>query len=356
MSIVKEGFRVAPTADERVYEAARLFHAGRNGQNFQAQANLQEAFTTSDFPKLLGNAFEQQAIKAQNAAVKEFEPILATATLPDFRRSKLVDLWSGDEFEKVAEGEEYRGGTLNETDLDHGTAKYGKSYGLTFELRLQRRFSDLANFPTFLGNGAVKAENTAVANTLVTTSGWDPALFGSVASVDLTPEALDAAIKQLATTEDHRGDLVDISNLVLVHGPGLTSEVNRLLNAEKIITKVTNGTKVTETEVNNPFRGLVTSLPSRAVGKSLGAKQGKAWALVQGSSSTLPSLIKTGLEGHDGNVDIRVERNQGEAVGGGQIAVEEGSFRDDTIWYRGRNFFGIDKGFGAGVYASNGTA
>ncbi|MNY79501.1 hypothetical protein D3C86_2201600 [compost metagenome] len=55
-------------------------------------------------------------------------------------------------------------------------------------------------------------------------------------------------------------------------------------------------------------------------------------------------------------MDIRVKRDQGEIVGGGQVAVDEGSFNDDTIWYRGRNFFGIDKGFTTGVYASNGGA
>lgn len=355
-TIEEAGFRKAPTHAERVHEAASLFGKGRNGSNYSAQALLQEAFTTSDFPVLLGTALEQKAIAAQQAAVREFEPVLATATLPDFRRSKLVDLWGADEFERVAQAEEYKSGKLNETSLDHGTEKWGKTYKLTFELRLQRRFSDLANFPTLLGNGAVKAENTAVAGKLVNDTGWDPALFGTVGTEKLTPEALDAAIKALAMREDHRGDLVDTANLVLVHGPGLTSEVNRLLNAERIVTKVTNGTKVTETEVNNPFRGLVTSLASRSVGKALGAKQGTAWALVQGKASTLPSLIKTGLEGHDGNVDIRVKRDQGESVGGGQIAVDEGSFNDDTIAYRGRTFFGIDAGFGTGVYASNGTA
>lgn len=350
----KQGWRTAPTREEKVFEAASFFGKGRRG-GVMAQAEVTEAFSTSDFPVLLGDAFEKKAIAAQKAAVKEFEPILATATVPDFERHKLIDLWSGDEFERVGQGEEYKGGSLNETGLDHGTAKWGKSYGLTFELRLRRLFSDLAKFPELLGNGAVKAENTAVAKELVTAGGWASSLFGTVETVNFSAEALDAAIKALSMREDHRGDLVDTSNLVLVHGPGLATEVTRVLNAAKVVIKVTNGTKVTETEIDNPFKGLVTPLVSRSVGKALGANQGKAWALVQGKDSTLPSLVKTGLEGHDGNVDIRVQRDQGENVGGGQIAVDEGSFRDDTIWYRGRTFFDIDKGFGTGVYASNGA-
>ncbi|RII41881.1 hypothetical protein DWB68_10160 [Galactobacter valiniphilus] len=356
MNFDKHGFRAAPSHQEKVHEAAKFFNAGRTGSPIQ-QAELQEAFSTPDFPKLLGDAFTKKAIVAQKAAVNEFDPILAHTTVPDFQRHKLVDLWGADEFERVREGEEYKGGSLNETDLDHGTAKWGKSYGLTFELRLRRLFSDLANFPTLLGNGAVKAKNTAAASALVTAAGaWDPALFGAVQSTALDADGLDAAINALAIREDHRGDLVDTSNLVLVVGPGLQTQAARLLNVDRLVIKQTVGNKETRTEVPNPFKGLVTLLVSRSVGKRLGANQSKAWALVQGKGSTLPSLIDTGLEGHDGNVDIRVKNDQGTNVGGGAISADQGSFNDDTIWYRGRTFFGIDKGFGTGVYASNGAA
>jgi len=348
-----KGWRKAPTRDERVYEAAKFFGSGRSGGPL-AQAEVAEAFSTSDFPILLGAAFTKKAVAAQKAAVDEFEPVLTHTTAPDFERHKLIDLWSGDEFERVRQGEEYKGGTLNETDLDHGTAKYGKSYGLTFELRMRRVFSDLANFPTLLGSGAVKAKNSAVAQLLASGGAWSTAFFGTVDNVALSPESLDAALKVLALREDHRGDLVDTSNLILLVGPGLQSEANRILNADKISMEVTVGSKVTKTEIANPFRGIVTLLVSRRLGKELGANQGKAWALIQGKGSTLPSIIDTGLEGHDGNVDIRVKRDQGDSVNGGPVPIEEGSFNDDTIWFRGRNFFGIDKGFTTGVYASNG--
>lgn len=350
----KAGWRAAGTNDERIHEAAAFFGKNRRGSAIQ-QGELVEAFTTSDFPVLLGNAFQAKAIAAQKAATNEFEPILVHTTAPDFERRKLVDLWSGDAFQRVGQGEEYKAGRLAETDLYHGTAKWGLTYGLTFELRLRRMFSDLAKFPTFLGNGAVRAKNNAVADLLVQGGAWNPAFFGTVATLDLTPENIDAAIKELALREDHRGDLVDVSSVYLVHGAGLRGEVNRILNAAKLRMKVTTGSKETVTEIDNPFRGIVTPLESRTIGKALGANQSKAWALVQGKDGDLPSIIDTGLEGHDGNVDIRVKRDQGESIGGGQVAVDQGSFNDDTIHYRGRTFFGIDAGFTTGVWASNGA-
>lgn len=355
MSIFEnKGWMTAPTREERVYEASVFFGKGRRGGPI-AQAEVTEAFTTHDFPILLGDAFTKKAIAAQKAAVDEFDSILASATSPDLTRHKLVDLWGGDAFERVAEGEEYKGGTLNETELSHGTEKWGKSYGLTMELRLRRVFSDLANFPQYLGSGATKAKNNAVASVLADGTGWSAAYFGTVATAAFDPDNLDAAIKALAMRTDHRGDLVDISNLVLVHGPGLRGEVNRVLNAYELEMNVTSGSKVTKTKITNPFKGVVTPLESRTIGAKLGGKAGTGWALVQAKDSTLPSLINTGLEGHDGNVDIRVKRDQGESLGGGLVPVDQGSFNDDTIWYRGRTFFGIDKGFTTGVYASNGS-
>lgn len=355
IDLMKEGFRRATSRDEQVFEAASLFAKGRNSANFSAQAVLMEAFSTSDFPVLLGDAFEKQALKAYKDTPLEFEPILHDTTVEDFRRQKLVDLWGADAFERVREGEEYKGGTLNETEVEHGTGKYGRNYGLTWELRLARQFSAMANFPRALGNGAVKSQNNLVANTLVGDSGWSSDFFGAtVGSENLTPEALDAAIKALALKENHRGELVDTSSLVLVHGPGLRGEVGRILTAARIVTKVTNGSKVTETEVDNPYRGIVTPLESRTIGGKLGASNANGWALVQAKESDLPSIVRTKLAGHP-DVDIRVKRDQGQAIGGGEISVEDGSFNDDTIWYRGRSVVGIDPAFTVGVYASNGS-
>ena len=355
IDLMKEGFRRAPSRDEKVFEAASLFAQGRNSGNHLAQAVLVEAFSTSDFPVLLGAAFEKQALKAYKDTPLEFEPILHDTTVEDFRRQKLVDLWGADPFERVNEGEEYKGSTLNETEVSHGTGKFGRNYGLTWELRLARQFSAMANFPKALGNGAVKSQNNLVADTLVGDSGWDTGFFGTVGTEKLTPEALDAAIKALALKENHRGELIATADLVLVHGPGLRGEVARILTSARIVTKVTNGSKVTETEVDNPYRGIVAPLESRTIGGRLGSTNADGWALVHGKTSDLPSLIRTKLAGHP-DVDIRVKRDQGQSVGGGEISVDDGSFNDDTIWYRGRSVVGIDPAFTVGVYASNGTA
>lgn len=341
--------------NNRIKEAAGLFHDAVNGSFYQ-KAKLQEAFSTSDFPKLLAAALGMQAVAAQKAAVPEFDSIVTPITVDDFRERKLVDLWSLDEFQPVNEGEEYKGGTLAETDLTHKARKHGLVYGLTWELIKSGDFARLANFPLALANASVRGQNKAVANLLVddAADNWSSAFFGAVQSAALTPENLDLAIKKLAVTEDHRGDLVDVTNLVLVYGPALRTEVNRILKASELEMDVTNGNKVTKTKVQNPFMNVVQPLESRSVAKLLGANAGTGWALVQGTGSTLPGVIKTLVSGEE-TVDIRVKTDQGSRIGGGQLGYQEGSFKDDTIWFRGRDVYGIDKGFTEGVLASSGT-
>ena len=355
IELAREGFRRAQNREDKVYEAMNLL--ARANRSVLDAAVLQEAFTTSDFPVLLADAFERQAVGAYRDTPKEFEDVLVDVTVEDFHRRKLVDLWGADAFEKVEEGEEYKGGKLNETKVEHGLGKYGRTYQVTWELFKSRRFSELANFPRTLGQGAVKSQNNSVADLLVTGGAWNADFFGEVATVPLNADTLRAAITALSTRENHRGELVDVSDLHLVHGPALRAQVTDLLvNLSEIeVTTDLGGGKASKVKITNPFRNLVKPLESRTVGQRLGAAGATAWALVQGKSSDLPSIIRTNLAGHP-EVDIRVKRDQGQRVGGGDVPVEEGSFNDDTIWYRGRSVLGIDPAFTEGVYASKGAA
>ena len=354
IDLAREGFRRAPSHDEKVVEAGLLLKRAEAG-NITAIATLQEAFSTSDFPVLLGQGLQATAITAYKDTPKEFEDVVFDTTVPDFNRRRLVDLWGADEFERVHEGEEYKGSSKKTTDLEHGLGKYGKVAKVTWELFLDRRFSDIADFPRDLAQGAIKTQNSAVADLLVKNGAWNADFFKSVSNLPLTADNLQKAINELAIRENHRDELVDVSSLYLVHGPALRSQVQALLvHLEKVEITTTDGSKSTKQVQDNPFRNVVKPLESRSVGKRLGTDSGTAWALIQGKGSDLPSIIRTSLAGHP-EVDIRVENAQGQSLGGGALSPTDGSFKDDTISYRGRAVTGIDPGFTPGVWASKGA-
>ena len=222
IDLAREGFRRAPSHDEKVIEAGLLLKRAEAG-NITAIATLKEAFSTSDFPVLLGQGLQATAITAYKDTPKEFEDVVFDTTVPDFNRRRLVVLWGADEFERVHEGEEYKGGTKQPTDLEHGLGKYGKVAKVTWELFLDRRFSDIADFPRDLAQGAIKTQNSAVADLLVKNGAWNADFFKSVSNLPLTADNLQKAINELAIRENHRDELVDVSSLYLVHGPAPVS-------------------------------------------------------------------------------------------------------------------------------------
>lgn len=350
----KEGYRAAPTHTERVYEAAKLFGEGKNQSNTFAHARLKEAFTTSDFPELLADAFNAQAqeIETRLQAQREFEPILARATVTGFGPTQLRDIWSPDPFERVHEGEEYKAGTLKAIKGKEIEAhKYGRRFDLTMELWHSGDFARLADFPFQLTNGAIKGENKAVAELLTKDGAWDTDNIGTIQDLPFNTDNLDAALAALSQVENHRGDLVDTGQLVLLHGPALTRQVNQVLTAEKIVQST--GTKNNTIEVPNPYRDLITAVESKALAKEFGAGKTGWWALVQSKDSDLPTVARTVIPGLEG-LEIRVKNDQGNRIGGGAIPHEQGSFLNDTIAFRGRDIWGANPLFEKGAFASNG--
>lgn len=349
------GFRRATTLQDKVAEAAALFRAGAAARTAHDRYLLTEAMSTSDFPVLLGKGFEVEAMQAQKDAVKEYEQFAFTTTVPDFRPKKLRDLFGSTMFDDVAEGEEYKGDVLEETEIEVKVGKTGRSFGYTWELALSGDFTNMADFPKRLGNAAVETENDRTHRVFVTETGPNAAFFDTVGTKRLTAENLDAAISGLALKEDHRGDLVDTSKLILVVPPSLQVQAQRLLNAAELELKVQDGSKTATTKVSNPFRGLVELQVSRSLVRiDKSGTRASSWYLLPGRETANPAVVKAGLIGHE-SVDIRVKRDQGERIGGGQPAFDDGSFKDDTVWFRGRHVFGAAAGFNYAAYASTGT-
>lgn len=354
--LAQEGFRTAPSTKARILEAARLFNEGAGHKSAHATYRLREAFTTSDFPVLLGKAFEIETIAAQRDAVREFEPFAYETRVSDFRPKKLRDLFGSAYFEDVAEGEEYKGTTLDETDLEVAVGKTGLAFGLTWELQLSGDFSTLADFPRRLGNAATNTENRKVYGTFVDESGLRDDFFGTIETPKLSAQNLYDAINSLSLVEDHRGDLVDTSRLVLVVPPTLQMEANRIIGSAELEIETTDGVTKLTNRITNPFRDVVQVQVSRTMASlDKSANRATSWALLPAKDTATPAVVKANLLGHE-NVDIRVKRDQGDRVGGGAVDVSEGSFQDDTIWYRGRHVIGAAPAWNYATYASNGTA
>lgn len=351
------GFRTATSRQRRVAEAAKVFAEGVAGRSHTARAVLTEAFTTSDFPVLLGQAFEIEARASFRQVTDETTSIATVETVQDFRPKKIRDLFSDTYFEKVAEGEEYKGDNpFAETEVQIQGEKYGRNYGLTWELMLNQDFAGVADFPGLLGRGAANTRNKVIYQQLVADGGLRSSFFSKTGTDALGYQSLKNAKEYLGTVENQHGDPLDVSQLVLIVPPALEDTAVGLTTARSVNRTFDDGSgNLTEIEQNNPLAGLQVQV-SREFAKQLGSSvRSSAWALVPGASTDNPVLARAQLAGHP-DVDIRVKRDAGDRVGGGQVPFEDGSFDDDTIWYRGRSITGATPAFNQGAYGSTGSA
>lgn len=352
------GFRTANTHDRKVLEAARLFADGFSGRSHTATALLKEAFTTSDFPSLLGEAFEREARAAYRNVTDETAAIARRESVTDFRPKKLLELFGETYFERVAEGEEYKSDNpFKETEIEFRAEKFGRNYGLTWERWMSGDFSALADFPGILGRGGANTRNREVYRHLVGEDGSINAdFFSDTGTAGLGFESLKAAKQHALEADNYRGDgAVDASSLVLVVPSALEDTANALTQVRTVRETTVDGDTTREIERSNTLAGITVQV-SREFGRLLDASvRNSAWALLPGAGTENPALILANLAGHP-DVDIRTKRDQGDRVGGGAVGYEEGSFDNDSIWYRGRSVLGTAAAFTQGSYASTGAA
>lgn len=343
-----------PANLDHVVEAVRTFQQGMTG-GFAARARLQEAFTTSDFPKLLGRGLEVELLDRFQQIDPDWKGIADEITVSDFKPKKLVDLFGIDDFEDVAQGEEYKSKPLAETEYEVQVGKTGLTVLHSWELNLNQDWDAIHHLPERLANAARRTEDKKVFGALLDPKGGpSKSLFtgaSAATNTPLTAGTLQEALESLATRETYDGELADVSKMVLVVHPALQFQANRIVNAQNI--EVTDGN--TKTLEPNPFRGMVNVVAPRALAKyDKGKNAATTWFLLPAPGSTNPALAKAKLQGHE-NPDIRVKNDQGLAVGGGSINPEEGSFGDDTIAYRGRHVTGAAALMPYAVFASTGV-
>jgi hypothetical protein len=350
--LAKEGFRIAPTVKGRILEAAKLFNEGIAGKSAAAEYRMKEAFSTSDFPKLLGAAFQVEARDRYQNTEPEWQNIAPERKVIDFRPAKTIDVNGGrDAFEDVAEGKEYKGRSLNESEFTFSAGKTGNSFGLTFELRKNNQYYQLLDFPGRFGTAARATEDAKVFGQFVNAAGPISAFFGGSVSNKILNEAnLLAAYKTIVARKNADGLPVNFNGkpiTLLVPAP-LQFEAEALVYEPRVDAFVGTSKK-------NPLFGKFNVVVSwRLSVIDVSANSATSWYLFPPKESDFAALGKVTMVGEE-TVDIRVKRDQGERPDGGAIGIEEGSFNDDTIWYRGRHITGgatLDTTF---AYASIGT-
>lgn len=348
--LASEAFRTAPHLTNRILESVKLFRAGCDGIDAFAVARMREAMSTSDFPQLLGAGFQVTARDTYEETVPEWQAIAPVRRVNDFRPAKDIDLFGGRQsFDEVPEGTEYKGRSIGEDSFEFSVLKYGNTFGLTWEMRKNNQYHQLLDFPGRLGSAARATEDEQVFKQFIAAAGPLASFFGTVGTAALSHAALVAAYKAVVAKKDKDNKLIRLGGkpLNLVVPAQLAMEAEEFVNEDKI----PNGSGATKA---NPLKGKFNIVVSETVADINSTNGDTAWYVLPAKESKYAAVAKVTMAGEE-TLDIRVRRDQGERPGGGAVGLEDGSYKDDTIDFRGRLVTGGAKLNTLGVYASKGV-
>lgn len=322
-----------------------------------ATMRVNEAITTSDlFKSAAGEVLDRELLTAYEAQPTQWTKFARRTTVRNFRPKQFRELLAGSQsLTRVPEHSNYPEAKADLRESQITVGKFGEQFGYTFEARINDDIGELQIVPGSWANKARYTEDDeALAQLSDPLTGAPNAAFfnatnGNLGTGALTAERLQAAIVALGQKRDESGRLLRSGPLQLVVGKALEFTAQRILTTSEIRTQDNlNGTTTVQTVIEgNPFAGKITLTV-------LDNLPGNAWFIIPMPSAPRPAFYVAFLAGYE-TPDMRYKADQGNALGGGSLSVDSGSFDDDTIYYRVRHIVGAATGDPLFTYASDGV-
>lgn len=324
---------------------------------------LQEAMTTSDFPLLFGDLLYRQLLGFYAPFPVSYPAYSSPFDLKDFRPLNLLTIDGGSAvLDEVPEEAPYPEVSFTEGRYQLQVRKYGRRYGLSFEMIVNDDLNAFASRPAQMAIGARRMEEKLVTQAFVDASGPHASFYTS-GNKNIVPSnpvlgviGLQAAMTKLAAQVDSDGEPIVIDMYTLVVPPALEITAQNMLNGLQLRVKENGGSTNQELiTLNwmqakfqlkvNPYIPIVAS----------SANGNTSWFLFANpSSGARPALAHGFLRGRRTPQMYMKDPDQ-ILIGGGTSDVMEGNFDNDGIDYKIRHFFGVTRVDPKMTVASNGS-
>lgn len=214
--------------------------------------------STSDFPLLLGAAVGLELRQAYAAAPSGVRQVARQTTARDFRAKRKIGLGDAPALEKVAQGGEFKHGTIGEEGEAYRLETFGRIWGVSRQAMVNDDLGAFTDVTRRMGIAAREAENAALV-ALVTAN---PVLSDSVAVFhadhgNLTGTyaapsvaALGAARLAMRRMKGIGGQPIDVTPAFLLVPPELE------IDAEKALAEIA----AAKADDANPFTGKLKLL------------------------------------------------------------------------------------------------
>lgn len=234
--------------------------------------------TTSDFPLLVGNAFEVSLLRGFDSVPEVYDQITRTVPVSNFNKQSLAGLGQFIGIDKVPEGDEYPYGTFTENGQEIQLSKRGAIFSITWEAIQGDRLGLFDSVPARMGAAARRSMGDEVFAILTTnpTQGDGVALFHASRAnlagtgTALTTESLSAAFAAMAMQTDKDGRVIRIPAKFVVVPVGMGAIARQILDSQFEVTGGKNST------LPNYMRGRFTVIED----PRLDIADPKAWYVV----------------------------------------------------------------------------
>lgn len=360
-----------PAYQKKVIECAKLIAGVLKGE--RPEYHLREAMSTSDFPNLMGDVLYRQLLGNYVPYPVTYPMWTKGITLKDFRSLHMYTLDGGQStLDRVRELAPYPETSFIETPYTVAVAKYGRRYGISFEMVVNDDLSAFNQRPAMMAVGARRSEEYLATQMVVDANGPHASFFTAghanivTGNPILSIQGLQTAMSVLAAQTDADGQPIVITSMILMVPPSLKITAENILNA-------------TQLRINSGQGNPAGALPGGAtidqflytanwmVGQVklvvnpylpvINTTSGKTnWYLIANPDdiSQRPAFVFAKLRGHE-TPELFIKDSNQRQLGGGDVSPMEGSFENDDINYKLRMFMGAAQIDPKMAVASNGT-
>lgn len=214
----------------------RLMAEGRIGE---AREYLSESgHSTADFDNLFASTVNRTLLQGYNYVPNNHTLLCQVDDqVKDFREMTDIRTTEFDDLDAVPEMGEYKATTMDEEAVTWAVAKYGKTFGVSWEMMRNDDLRGFRDITLKLGRAAGRTERGRITRYF---SGdvqiydgnnlFHAGTHGNAATTALAIASVETGILAMANQTDTKGNLLNISPKYLVTGPALQ------LTAQKIVT------------------------------------------------------------------------------------------------------------------------
>jgi hypothetical protein len=263
--------------------------------------------------------------------------------------------------EEVKEYAPYPETSFLETPYAVSVKKYGRRYGLSFEIMIQDDLGAFNDRPQLMAVGARRSEEWLATTMMCDINGPHAGFFNApnanLATGPLTIKNLQIALSKLKSAVDKDGQPIIIDMVHLVTTPGNEIIARNILGANQLrINDATGGGDAgTFMYTDNWMAGKLALSINPYIKYVASSCATEPWFLVASTSdgSVRPAFMFAFLRGRR-QPQLWVKDPDAILLGGGDSSPAEGSFDNDSIDYKLRHIFGAAQGDPKAAVASFG--